>query len=74
MKTLNTKVILSALGIVAMLSSPAFAQKPTRNASQEQSMQYQTPVQAYPNGGTVTGSASNQFEQENGFYAGHRAQ
>jgi hypothetical protein len=37
-------------------------------------MQYQTPVQAYPNGGTVTGSASNRFEQENGFYAGHRAQ
>jgi hypothetical protein len=74
MKTLNTKVILSALGIVAMLSSPAFAQKPIHNASQEQSMQYQTPVQAYHNGDTVTGSASNRFEQENGFYAGKRAQ
>ncbi len=28
MKSLNTKLVLSALGIVAMLTSPAFAQKP----------------------------------------------
>jgi hypothetical protein len=27
MKSLNTKLVLSALGIVAMLTSPAFAQK-----------------------------------------------
>jgi hypothetical protein len=72
MKTLNTKVILSAFGIVAMLSSPAFAQKPTRQVSQ--SAQYQAPVAPYHNGDTVTGSASNRFEQENGFYAGNRAQ
>jgi hypothetical protein len=74
MKTLNTKAILSAFGIVAMLSSPAFAQKPTRQVSQEQSAQYQAPVAPYHNGDTVTGSASNRFEQENGFYAGNRAQ
>jgi hypothetical protein len=68
MKTLNTKVILSALGIVAMLSSPAFAQKPIHQASQAQSAQ--TLVEPYHNGDTVSGSASNRFEQENGFYAG----
>ncbi len=27
MKSLNTKLVLSALGVVAMLTSPAFAQK-----------------------------------------------
>jgi hypothetical protein len=70
MKTLNTKVILSALGIVAMLSSPAFAQKPTHQASQAQSTQYQTPVEPYHNGDTVSGSAANRFEQENGYYTG----
>ncbi len=67
--TLNTKTILSAFGIIAMLSSPAFAQKPTHQASQ-QSAQYQIPVEPYHNGYTVSGSASNRFEQENGFYAG----
>jgi hypothetical protein len=70
MKTLNTKVILSALGIVAMLSSPAFAQKPTHQASQAQSTQYQAPVEPYHNGDTVSGSAANRFEQENGYYTG----
>ncbi len=30
MKTLNTKLVLSALGVVAMLASPAFAQKSHR--------------------------------------------
>jgi hypothetical protein len=27
MKTLNTKLVISAFGIIAMLTSPAFAQK-----------------------------------------------
>jgi len=34
MKSLNTKMVLSALGIVAMLTSPAFAKKP-HQAAQE---------------------------------------
>jgi hypothetical protein len=73
MKSLNTKLVLSALGI-ALLATPAFAQKPTRQVSQEQSTQYQVQAQPYHNGDTVSGSASNRFEQENGFYAGNRAQ
>jgi hypothetical protein len=73
MKSLNTKLVLSAIGI-ALLSSPAFAQKPTRQFSQEQSTQYQALAQPYHNGDVVTGSASNRFEQNNGFYAGNRAQ
>jgi hypothetical protein len=36
MKPLNTKLVLSALGIVAMLTSPAFAQKPHRQLSHQQ--------------------------------------
>jgi hypothetical protein len=36
MKSLNAKLVLSALGIVAMLTSPAFAQKPHRDPSQQQ--------------------------------------
>jgi hypothetical protein len=32
MKSLNTKMVLSALGIVAMLTSPAFAKKPHQAA------------------------------------------
>ena len=70
MKYLNTKMILSALGIVAMLSSPAFAQKPTRQVSQEQT-QVQAPVDQYPNEGMRTGSASNTFEQDHDYYSGH---
>jgi hypothetical protein len=62
MNTLNTKLILSALGI-ALLATPAFAQKPDRHASQAA----QT-VQQYPNGGQVTGSASNTFENDTGEY------
>jgi hypothetical protein len=73
MKLINTKLVLSAVA-VALLSSPAFAQKPTRQFSPEQSTQYQVQAQPYHNGDTVSGSASNRFEQENGFYAGNRAQ
>jgi hypothetical protein len=70
MKTLNTKLILSAFGIVAMLSSPALAQKQTHQTSQEQSAQYQAPVQQYPNGDLRSGSASNDFAQDHGEYVG----
>ncbi len=35
MKSLNTKLVLSALGIVAVLTSPAFAKNPHRQASQQ---------------------------------------
>jgi hypothetical protein len=63
MKTLNTKLVLSALGI-ALLATPAFARTPDRQPSQAS----QT-VQQYPNGGQVTGSESNQFENANGAYS-----
>ncbi len=63
MKTLNTKLVLSALGI-ALLATPAFAQKPDRQPSQFSQVEQQ-----YPNGGPVTGSAANQFEHTTGAYA-----
>ena len=62
MKTLNTKLILSALGI-ALLATPAFAQKPNHQPSQASQVQDQ-----YPNGGQVTGSASNQVDHNSGEY------
>ncbi len=40
MKSLNTKLVLSALGIVAMLTSPALAQKPHRVVPANQSAVY----------------------------------
>ena len=70
MKTINVKLILSALGIVAMLTSPAFAQKLYRRPSQ-QTTQFQAPVDQYPNGSTRTGSASSQFDQDHGYYTGN---
>jgi hypothetical protein len=33
MKSINTKLVLSALGIVAMLSSPAFAKQPNHQVT-----------------------------------------
>jgi hypothetical protein len=35
MESLNTKLVLSALGIVAMLTSPAFAKQPHRPSQQQ---------------------------------------
>jgi hypothetical protein len=63
MKTLNTKLVLSALGI-ALLATPALAQKPDRQPSQASQVEQQ-----YPNGGQVTGSEANQFENATGAYA-----
>jgi hypothetical protein len=65
MKMLNTKLVLSALGIVAMLTSPAFAKS---NRSEQQTTQFQAPMEQYPTGNTRTGTASNQFEQGHGYY------
>jgi hypothetical protein len=70
MKTVDVKLILSTLGIVAMLTSPAFAQKLYRRPSQ-QTTQFQAPVEQYPNGATRTGSASSQFDQDHGYYSGN---
>ncbi|MFZ1921415.1 MAG: hypothetical protein WB868_07525 [Xanthobacteraceae bacterium] len=70
MKTINAKLILSALGVVVMLASPAFAQKLYRRPSQQQT-QFQAPVEQYPNGTPRTGSASSQFDQDNGYYSGN---
>jgi hypothetical protein len=68
MKTLNAKLVLSALGFVAMLSSPGLAQTGHRQPSQ--TMQYQDPVEQYPIEGARTGSESNQSEQNSGYYTG----
>jgi hypothetical protein len=66
MTTLNTRLVLSALGIVAMLTGPAFAQKQHHQVSQP-TTQVEAPV-TFPTGNTKTGSESNQFEQNNGYY------
>jgi hypothetical protein len=70
MKLLNTKLILSALGIAVMLTGPAFAQKPTRQVPQRQTITSPA-VAPYPesiDGMAHTGSASNQFEHDHGYY------
>jgi hypothetical protein len=43
MKSLNMKLLLSALGIVAMLTNPAFAKKPYGQLSQQQMTSDPTP-------------------------------
>jgi hypothetical protein len=63
MNTFKTKLLLSALG-VALLATPAFAQKLDRQQSQASQV-----VEQYPNGGPVTGSVSNQFDRSHGEYA-----
>jgi hypothetical protein len=72
MKLFNTKLILSALGIAAMLTGPALAQKPVRQPAQQQTIASQ-PVEQYPesvDGMSHTGSTSNQFEHDHGYYTG----
>jgi hypothetical protein len=58
MKSLNTKLVLSVLGI-AMLATPAFAQRPHHQQVQQQ-MQYQAApgnvTSGYPNPVQKTGS------------------
>jgi hypothetical protein len=57
MKSLNTKLLLSALGI-ALLATPAFAQRPYQHTWASQSG-YQNPVGVYPNGASRSGSAES---------------
>ena len=53
MKTLNMSLVLSALGIVAMLSGPAFAQKSQRVSHVTQSSASNTIPGYDRDGGTV---------------------
>ncbi len=57
MKSLNTKLVLSALGI-ALLATPAFAakHKTSYEGLQNSAQTSQTDVGTYPNGAQVTGS------------------
>jgi hypothetical protein len=63
MKSLNTKLVLSAIGI-ALLATPAFAQRPDRQASHAVQAEQQ-----YASGSQVTGSEANQVERNTGAYA-----
>jgi len=54
MKSLNSKLVLSALGI-ALLATPAFAQKPTYR--QQATTQYPQYKETYPNPQVHSGSA-----------------
>jgi len=61
MKSLNTKLVLSAIGI-ALLATPAFAQRPQRQPSPRALYDYQVvpagnPTRSYPNPVAHTGTA-----------------
>ena len=65
MTAINTKLVLSALGI-ALLATPAFAQKPTHHVRPQTTIQSQDPaapsgvvVTPYPNGSLRSGSAES---------------
>ena len=58
MASLNNKLIWSALAI-AMLATPALAQRHHRPASQEPNAQAQSPTLQYPNGSLKSGSGQN---------------
>jgi hypothetical protein len=53
MKTLNTKLVLSALGIVAMLTSPALAKKPQHVTSHVSQSAVSDPIPGYARDGSV---------------------
>ena len=57
MKTLNTKIVLAALG-VAIIATPALAQRLHRPAASYAPTQI-APVEHYPNGAQKTGTAAN---------------
>ncbi|HXW39830.1 MAG TPA: hypothetical protein VEK75_01410 [Xanthobacteraceae bacterium] len=62
MTSFNTKLVLAAIGI-AMLASPALAQRPSRQTPNQQSQDYsasQSLPEHYPNGAPKTGSAAAQ--------------
>jgi hypothetical protein len=56
MKSLTTKLLLSALGF-ALIATPALAQRPHRHAPPPQANIY--PVPTYPNPVTRSGSAAS---------------
>jgi hypothetical protein len=56
MKSLNAKIVLAALG-VAILATPAFAQRLHRSAASYATQS--APVEHYPNGAQKTGTAAN---------------
>jgi hypothetical protein len=62
MKSLNTKLVLSVVGI-AMLATPAFAQQPYRHHTRGTLYNYQVPVAdpsgTYPNPVARSGSAES---------------
>jgi hypothetical protein len=72
MKPLPTKMIFAALGMVALLTGPALAQKQVRQPAQQQTVVSQ-PTYSYPeanDGLSHSGTASNQFEHDHGYYTG----
>jgi len=69
MKSLTGKLLLSALGI-ALVATPALAQRPHRHAPAQQANIY--PVPTYPNPVTRSGSAESvesgaAFNLDNGY-------
>lgn len=65
MKSLKTKLMLSAVGI-ALLATPALAQKPHHQTPRQQEIQSQynnSYIGTYPNDGQRTGSA---YSRESG--------
>ena len=54
MKSLNTKLVLSTFGIVAMLTSPAFAKKPHQVTHNDGSAAYSV-IPGYDRDGAVVG-------------------
>jgi hypothetical protein len=54
MKSLDTKLVLSALGIVAMLTSPAFAKRPHQVSHPNESAVYNA-IPGYDKDGGVVG-------------------
>ncbi len=68
MKPLNIKLVLSALGIVAMLTSPALAKTSHQPSPQQQTTQAPVGHSQATAGMSRTGSLSNQFEHDHGYY------
>jgi hypothetical protein len=58
MRSLNKKLLWSALAI-AVITTPALAQRQHRSTSQATNAQLQSPALQYPNGELKTGSARN---------------
>jgi hypothetical protein len=58
MKALNIKLVIAAVGL-AMLATPAFAQRPQRHMHYPTQLQSQDPAGTYPNPVTRSGSAES---------------